>query len=75
MSLVKGHTLRAEGAAFLLNERGGWSRVAWNTVSGTGRARCSCSAASEILTSAHQRKKWHREHKAEVSANRQEAQS
>lgn len=76
MSLVKGHALVAEGAAF---DKEGDSakrakRVRYGTVRGRGRALCECGSVSPPLDSANQRKKWHREHKAEVSATRQEAQ-
>lgn len=57
---VSGHTLRYEGAPI---EKGG----AWTT-GGSGRAGCSCGAKSPVLDSGGKRKRWHREHKAEVLA-------
>ena len=67
---LAGHTLASEGAPYLLNEQGEmqrqWKR--YGGVSGEGRGLCSCGATSEILPSAYRRKKWHRAHKAEVSA-------
>ena len=74
MSLVKGHALVAEGAAFD-KEGDSTKRVRYGTVAGRGRALCECGSVSPRLDSANQRKKWHREHKAEVSATRQETQS
>ena len=68
-SRVPGHTLAFEGAPHLVTETGSVSRI-WKYhggVSGTGRGLCSCGAMSDLLESAHQRKKWHRAHKAEVS--------
>jgi hypothetical protein len=38
----------------------GWSR--------TGRGECSCGERSPVLESNAARKRWHREHKAEVSS-------
>ena len=66
---VRGHGLQNEGAPYLADESGGWSRVGlrWMGVSGTGRGICSCGKASPIFDSAHQRKKWHRAHKEEMS--------
>jgi hypothetical protein len=62
-TLVKGHTLRFEGMA-LYDDDGsgiyGWSR--------TGRGECSCGERSPVLESNAARKRWHREHKAEVSS-------
>ena len=67
---VAGHGLLAEGAPFLRNEEGDWSRVGYLFISTSGRGRgvCQCGKASPILDSSTQRRKWHREHKAEVSA-------
>ena len=36
-------------------------------VGGVGRAACRCGWLSEVLPSAYQRKKAHREHKAEAA--------
>ena len=71
MSRLAGHGLRSEGAPFLMNERGEWSRVvtySYASVTGMGRGLCECGAFSVILDSAHQRKKWHRLHKVEVES-------
>ena len=69
MSRIKGHTLRFEGAPHVVAEDGRVVRVygSYGGVSGFGRGLCSCGALSDLLDSAHQRKKWHREHKAEVA--------
>lgn len=67
---VTGHTLRNGGAPHVVSETGQTVRV-WNGyggVGGYGRGLCSCGALSDLLDSAHQRKKWHREHKAEALA-------
>ena len=68
MSLA--HGLQFEGAPHLVAEDGRVHRVSrpWGGVSGEGRGVCRCGAYSDILPSAHQRKKWHREHKREVGA-------
>lgn len=69
MTRVKGHTLRNEGAPFVVDETGRIVRVhgSWRGVSGYGRGLCSCGEMSDLLDSAHKRKKWHREHKAQVA--------
>lgn len=66
---VPGHTLRAEGAPHVVDETGEVVRVyrAWGSVGGFGRGLCSCGELSPLLDSAHKRKQWHREHKAEVA--------
>lgn len=64
---VPGHSLVSEGAAYAVEESGRIARVRWNSVGGYGRGLCSCGEFSDLLTSAHQRKKWHREHKSQVS--------
>lgn len=69
-ALVKGHTLRCEGAPFERIAQGGSiyaRRLNNGGVSGTGRALCSCGATSDVLESGGARKQWHREHKAAVS--------
>ena len=63
MSVLKVHSLLAEGAAFEWVD-GQPSRVRWNSVSGTGVGVCSCGATSMIVDSAAKRKEWHRLHKA-----------
>ena len=69
---VSGHTLWHEGMALAaaecqtgpcMNRRGGLGR---NGVYGEGHACCSCGAVSPHLSSGAERKRWHREHKAEV---------
>ena len=67
---LAGHGLRSEGAPFMLNEDGNWARSSrhFSTVSGVGRGPCECGAVSPLTNSSTDRKKWHREHKAEVSA-------
>ena len=66
---VKGHTLRAEGAAHeARNSSDRATRQKWNSISGTGFGICSCGARSPILNTGQERKDWHRDHKREVSA-------
>lgn len=67
---VPGHTLRHEGAPHLVSETGQTVRVqrGYGGVSGYGRALCSCGAMSDLLDSGGQRKAWHRQHKAQVTA-------
>ena len=67
---VPGHTLVAEGAPHVVDETKRVVRAynSWGGIGGYGRGLCSCGAMSDLLDSAHQRKKWHRAHKAEVTA-------
>lgn len=62
-TLVRGHTLRHEGAAFKPN---GYLSIYDQT---HGHAKCSCGALSESLPSRNARKRWHRAHKEEVRDN------
>lgn len=59
-TLVSGHTLRYEGQPFDGNGK---------KLHGVreGRGKCSCGALSDVLDSNNKRKRWHAEHKAEVS--------
>lgn len=68
MSRVAGHGLVSEGAAYGRSDGGGFYRINLWTVGGSGFALCECDAFSPYLESAAKRKRWHREHKAEVSA-------
>lgn len=61
-TLVKGHTLRQEGAAYV-EESAGTRRGGW-----VGFGLCSCGARSEVLDGNNKRKRWHREHKAAMSS-------
>ena len=67
---VSGHALKNEGAPFLHAEGGRLIRASgpYGGVSGEGRGVCTCGAISDVLASATQRRKWHRAHKAEVTA-------
>lgn len=48
----------------------GWERVGhWSSVGGLGHGLCECGAFSPLAWSSNTRKRWHREHKAEVAAN------
>lgn len=61
--LVPGHTLRHEGAPFLMDKDGKTVRN-----SGThGRALCSCGWLSDLLLSTSARQRAHREHKVWVA--------
>lgn len=64
--LVPGHTLAYEGAAH--DENGQVeSRGGYVFRGGSGRAKCSCGELSPPMTSAAQRRQWHREvHKPAV---------
>lgn len=66
---VTGHALVSEGAPHDING----CRLGWQGTFGRGRAKCSCGALSDVLPSGYQRKRWHREHKAEVLADLEEA--
>jgi hypothetical protein len=71
--VVKGHTLRGEGAAYEPHERGGFRAIRnWGT-GGTGFAVCTCGVTSEVLSSSTQRRAWHRGHKADVAKAQHEA--
>lgn len=59
-TLVKGHTLVREGWPHWSNDD------PLNFRSKKGRGKCSCGAMSEWLGSTAQRKRWHKQHKAEV---------
>jgi hypothetical protein len=58
-TLLKGHTLILEGAAMGMG-------ISPSTGSGVGG--CSCGARSPELPSRAARKRWHKDHKAEVRA-------
>lgn len=55
-TLVKGHSLLFEGAAF---------GRSWNQ-SGAGMAKCTCGLMSPELPNRAARKRWHKQHKEEV---------
>jgi hypothetical protein len=62
---VKGHELCREGAAHFSGEH------EYTTREGTwGRGCCSCGQMSEMLPSTAARKRWHREHKRRIQAER-----
>lgn len=65
---VSGHTLRNEGAAFERRDGHHYRINVWSTF-GDGYGLCSCGARSPILSSGGARKRWHREHKAEILAS------
>src|SRR5699024_5864130 len=56
---VKGHALKADGAAF--NELG--ERLYPKTTSGTGSARCECRELSPEFGTRKERVDWHKAHK------------
>lgn len=56
---VKGHALKADGAAF--NEMG--ERLYPKTTSGTGSARCECRELSPEYGTRKERVDWHKAHK------------
>lgn len=59
---VSGHWLLSEGAAFTHVGSRRWP----SGTAGPGYGRCSCGAMSDWLDTGAARKRWHREHKAEV---------
>lgn len=61
---IKGHALKADGAAF--DENG--TRIDPATAGGDGSALCQCGALSPIAISRKARIGWHREHKADAAA-------
>lgn len=62
-SFVPGHTLLGAGTPC---DNGG--QPISGTTAGRGRGRCSCGELSPELGSGGSRRRWHREHKAEVWA-------
>jgi hypothetical protein len=69
-TLVRGHTLRGEGAAFA-RPREGWSsgdRRLYVGTGGPGVALCSCGASSDWLQSGAERRRWHAAHKQEMAS-------
>ena len=70
---VKGHALKADGAAF--NEMG--ERLYPKTTSGTGSARCECRELSPEYETRKERVDWHKAHKlrhaGEAPVTREEA--
>ena len=70
---VKGHALKADGAAF--NEMG--ERLYTKTTSGTGSARCECRELSPEYETRKERVDWHKAHKlrhaGEAPVTREEA--
>lgn len=71
MENMKGHGLMHEGAAFrLVVDKTGQAevrRVNWRGVGGVGRAYCACGHLSDYLPSGAARRRWHKEHLAEVA--------
>lgn len=62
----RGHGLAHEGAP---HDAAGRLRSArYPGTSGIGRAKCVCGALSDELDSGAARKRWHKEHKAEIAA-------
>lgn len=61
---IKGHALKADGAAFDADA----NRIDPDTAGGDGSALCQCGALSPIATSRKARIGWHKEHKADAAA-------
>jgi hypothetical protein len=68
MVRITGHTLAFEGAAHRWNGRR-YERITLHrwSVSGRGRALCSCGEVSPILETGNARKDWHRGHKLKIA--------
>jgi hypothetical protein len=67
---VAGHSLEWEGAPH--NEHGSRIQRAYPMEKGgEGRGKCSCGTLSDVLPSKSARQRWHKDHKAEVVAERQ----
>jgi hypothetical protein len=60
---VVGHALRNEGAPHDMD-----GILRFYAAGGEGHGWCQCGAMSGWLTTTAARKKWHRQHKREVSA-------
>lgn len=65
MARVVGHALAHEGAPYSLID-GRWVRLGIG-VQPYGAARCSCGQMSPPLRSTTARRRWHREHKADIT--------
>lgn len=63
MARVSGHALRNEGAAYYDNG----SQISYGDRS-VGRAKCECGEMSEVLPSGAARRRWHAQHKLDVSS-------
>jgi hypothetical protein len=62
---IPGHGLQFEGEPFDPVPRDGrWARIYGGSKVGVGV--CSCGQTSDVLTSNNARKRWHKDHKAEV---------
>jgi len=64
-TLVSGHTLLFEGSALGHDSSG----------CGAGVGGCSCGERSPELPNRAARKRWHKEHKAAIVADRKEKES
>ena len=71
-TMVAGHGLQGEGAAYIEAEYpgSGWQRVIYNSVSGEGFGVCACGDYSHYTYSAAERRRWHNTHKANVLETR-----
>ena len=62
---IPGHGLQAEGKPYDPVPRSGeWVRIYGGSRIGVGV--CSCGETSDVLTTDAARKRWHKDHKAEV---------
>ena len=61
-SLVPGHTIMGNGAAYTPSG----TRLNYNSTGGWGSALCSCGATSPTYPTRDQRRSWHRQHKAAI---------
>ena len=64
---VSGHTLRYEGAAYRSDGMPERRHNGW------GHGKCSCGELSGALANTAERKRWHRRHKAEVLAAKEQS--
>ena len=70
-TILVGHHLLHEGAAHD-DDGHRYSYGGYSGTSGTGRGKCSCGVLSPILQSGYQRRAWHRGHKEDIRAGREE---
>lgn len=64
-SRVAGHTLEREGAAH--DDQGRLVYGSYVATSGAGRGMCSCGELSDVLLSGSARRRWHTNHKSNIT--------
>lgn len=65
---IKGHALRSEGKPYVLGGDDQDPYVRNQTYQSGGYALCECGATSGWLSSDGRRKRWHADHKAQITS-------